>query len=165
MSGAAVYVIGAQVHCADGACGELERVVIDPVKRAITHLVVKRRHGHDVGRLVPIKLVEAAAQQELRLRCTRAEFEALDYAKETEFVPAPDGEFVSPANERLLMPDFGPEDAGGMGEAGPGASPPVVSTTGSHQVKSKCDEDNASMRPTVRSDMSVGSSSTQVTTR
>jgi sporulation protein YlmC with PRC-barrel domain len=120
MSGAAEYAIGAQVYCADGACGELERVVVDPVKRAITHLVVKRRHGHDVGRLVPIKLVEAAAQQELRLRCTRVEFEALDYAKESEFVPAPDGEFVYPAQERLLMPDFGPEDTGSMGGGGPG---------------------------------------------
>ena len=149
----------------DGACGELERLVVDPVKRAVTHLVVKRRHGHDVGRLVPIKLVEAAAQQELRLRCTRAEFEVLEYAKESEFVPAPDGEFVYPASERLLMPDFGPEDTGGMGGGGPGASPPVVPTTGSRRAKSKCDEDNASMHPTVRSGMSVGSSSTQVTTR
>ena len=120
MSEAAEYSIGARVDCEDGACGELERVVIDPVKRAITHLVVKRRHGHDVGRLVPIDLVEMAAQQEVRLRCTRTEFEELDYAKETEFVPAPDGEFVNPANERLLMPDFGPEDTGGMGGSRPG---------------------------------------------
>ena len=124
MSGAAVYAIGARVYCADGACGELERVVVDPVKRVMTHLVVKRRHGHDVGRLVPIKLVELATQQELRLRCTRAEFEALDYAKETEFVPAPDGQwgYAPPGtpNQVLLMPDFGPEDTGGVGGGRPG---------------------------------------------
>jgi hypothetical protein len=53
----AEYAIGAQVYRADGACGELERAVVDPVKRAITHLVVKRRHDRDVGRLVQIKLV------------------------------------------------------------------------------------------------------------
>jgi hypothetical protein len=30
------------------------------------------------------------------------------------------GEFVYPAQERLLMPDFGPEDTGSMGGGGPG---------------------------------------------
>ena len=122
MTEAAEYAIGAQVYRSDGACGELERAVVDPVKRAITHLVVKRWHGRD-RRLVPIKLVEGATQQELRLRCTRVEFEGRDYAKGTEFVPAPDGRFVYPANERLLMPDFGPEDTDGMGGGRPGASP------------------------------------------
>ena len=68
MTEAAEYTIGAQVDRSDGACGELERAVVDPVKRAITHLVVKRRHGRH-RRLVPIKLVEGATQQELRLRC------------------------------------------------------------------------------------------------
>ena len=120
MSGAATYAIGAQVYCKDGACGELVRLVVDPVKRAVTHVVVERRHGHDPGRLVPIDLVETAAQQDVRLRCTRAEFEELENAKETEFVPAPDGEFVYPANERLLMPDFGPGDTSAMGGGGPG---------------------------------------------
>jgi hypothetical protein len=120
MNGAAEYTIGAQVHCEDGACGELARVVVDPVKRAITHLVVERRHGHDAGRLVPIDLVDTAAQQEVRLRCTRAQFEELECAKETEFVPAPDGEWNFGPNERLLMPDFGPGDAGASGGDRPG---------------------------------------------
>jgi hypothetical protein len=49
----------------------------------------------------------------------RVKFEGRDYAKGTEFVPAPDGGFVYPANERLLMPDFGPEDTDGMGAEPP----------------------------------------------
>jgi hypothetical protein len=53
----------------------------------------------------------------------RVEFEARDYAKGTEFVPAPDGRFVYLANERLLMPDFGPEDTDGVGAGRPGDSP------------------------------------------
>ncbi len=117
MSGGAEYAIGALVDCADGACGELERVVVDPVNRAITHVVVKRRHGHDVGRLVPIKVVEAATQQELRLRCTRAEFEDLEYAKETEFVPAPDGELEFRAQRGVVDVRF---RTGGHGRHGRG---------------------------------------------
>jgi hypothetical protein len=32
------YDIGAPVRCEDGPCGELSRVVVDPIKRAVTHL-------------------------------------------------------------------------------------------------------------------------------
>jgi hypothetical protein len=39
----AEHAFGAHVYRADGASGELERAAVDPVKRAITHLVVKRR--------------------------------------------------------------------------------------------------------------------------
>jgi hypothetical protein len=119
MSGAAEYAIGAQVYCEDGACGELVRVVVDPVKRAVTHVVVRRRHGHDVGRLVPIHLAEAATQQEVRLRCTRVEFEALEYAKETEFLPVPDGQWNFGPNQRLLMPDFGQVETGPTSQGPP----------------------------------------------
>jgi hypothetical protein len=164
MSEAAEYAIGAQVNCEDGACGELVRVVVDPVRWAITHLVVELRHGHDVGRLVPIDLVETAAQHAMRLRCTRAEFEELQYAKETEFLPAPDGEFVYPANERLLMPDFGPEDTGAVGGGGPGR----LVAGGAHDRvppgEVEVRRGQRSMHPTVPSGMSVGSSSTRVIT-
>ena len=41
MSETTEYEIGVQAYCQDGECGELARVVIDPIKRAITHLVVE----------------------------------------------------------------------------------------------------------------------------
>ncbi len=40
------FTIGAGASCTDGACGEVTRVVVDPVARAITHLVVEPEHGH-----------------------------------------------------------------------------------------------------------------------
>jgi len=39
------FNIGEQVSCADGECGTLTRVVIDPLAKAVTHLVVESRHG------------------------------------------------------------------------------------------------------------------------
>jgi sporulation protein YlmC with PRC-barrel domain len=120
VSGATEYAIGAKAYCEDGACGDLERVVIDPIKAAITHVVVKRPHGHDVGRLVPIDLIESTTEQEVRLRCTRAEFEALDYAKETEFMPAPEGQWTYGPNQAWQMPYFGLWGTGDMGGGQPG---------------------------------------------
>jgi sporulation protein YlmC with PRC-barrel domain len=79
------FTIGADVSCTDGVCGEVRRVVIDPVARAITHLVVEPKHRHNSGRLVPVDLVGDAAG-ELRLSCAKAEFDKLDLAEETDFV-------------------------------------------------------------------------------
>lgn len=77
------FTIGTEASCSDGAVGTLSRVIINPVAQAVTHLVIE--HGHDHGRLVPLDLVDATAG-ELRLRCTKAEFENLPPAEETEYI-------------------------------------------------------------------------------
>ncbi len=115
MSEAPEYAIGAQVFCEQGPCGELARVVVDPIKRAITHLVVEERHGQEVGRLVPIDLVETATEKELRLRCTSATFASLEAAEETKFVQAPAGQWGYGRNQAMMLPFFG---LGGMGMLG-----------------------------------------------
>jgi len=84
------FTIGADAHCADGVCGEVIRVVVDPVARAVTHLVVEPKGRQGLGRLVPLELVEVA-DGPLRLRCTLAEFEKLDPAEETQFLPGTRG--------------------------------------------------------------------------
>jgi sporulation protein YlmC with PRC-barrel domain len=84
------FMIGAGVGCADGACGEVTRVVINPVSRELTHLVVEPAGRSGLGRLVPLDLVDAT-DGEIRLHCTMAEFEKLDAAEETQFVPGTRG--------------------------------------------------------------------------
>jgi len=115
MSEETEYAIGAQVYCEDGECGELTRVVVDPIKRAITHLVVEQPHSQEVGRLVPIDLVETATEQQLRLRCTREKFEAFEAAEDTKFIQAPGGQWGYGQRQMLMLPFFG---LGGMGMLG-----------------------------------------------
>jgi len=79
------FTLGAKTHCSDGACGEVRRLVIDPAADTVTHLVVQPGHRREDARLVPVGLVEATAR-EVRLRCTRAEFDKLDYAEERDLV-------------------------------------------------------------------------------
>jgi sporulation protein YlmC with PRC-barrel domain len=111
MSETAEFMVGAQVSCQDGVCGELRRVVFDPVKHAITHLVIGPKHHNNLGRLVPVDLVETTTSQELRLRCTHAQFEALEDAEETEFLPGPSGQSAYQQDQMLFMPYFA---SGGM---------------------------------------------------
>jgi len=90
MPGTAQFRIGSQVSCTDGSCGELTRVVVDPVAEVVTHLAVEPAHRRGLARLVPVDLAEPAAD-DIRLRCTLAEFEALDPAEQTLFVPGSRG--------------------------------------------------------------------------
>jgi len=80
------FKIGAEASCTDGVCGEVIRVVVDPIARAVTHLVVEPKHRRALGRLVPLDLVDATTGK-VRLRCTFSEFEKLDFAEETQFLP------------------------------------------------------------------------------
>jgi sporulation protein YlmC with PRC-barrel domain len=79
------FAIGAEVSCTDGACGKLSRVVVDPVARVVTHLIVEPRRGREPARLVPLGLVDSAAG-EIKLNRTSAEFDRLDPAEETRFI-------------------------------------------------------------------------------
>jgi len=80
------FTTGAQVSCKSGPCGKLTRVIIDPVKRTLTHLVVEPRHG-ETGRLVPLKLVGHSSPDQIDLACTQQEFDALDASQETDYFP------------------------------------------------------------------------------
>ena len=79
------FTIGMRASCSDGLCGEVRRLVIDPAADTITHLVIQPGHRREAGRLVPLDLVETT-DGEIRLRCTRAEFDKLDRAEESDLV-------------------------------------------------------------------------------
>jgi sporulation protein YlmC with PRC-barrel domain len=118
MKQAIEYEIGSEVACSDGTCGELRRVIIDPVAKAIAHLVVEPKHRHGTGRLVPIDLVASVAD-EIHLRCTTAEFEGLDEAEETQFLPGATGPWGYDQEHMMSMPYYGMA-TGGLGGMGMG---------------------------------------------
>ncbi len=106
MAEATSFTIGTGASCTDGACGKVARVVIDPVARTITHLVVEPKHWSGPGRLVPLDLIDATAG-EIRLRCTLAEFDELDPAEETQFVPGTPGYPGYNPEQVAFMPYYG----------------------------------------------------------
>ena len=83
------FTIGARATCSDGFCGEVTRVIADPDTRTITHLVIEPKHRRDLGRLVPLKLLDPAAG-DIRLRCTIAEFGELEPAEEVDLAEGED---------------------------------------------------------------------------
>jgi len=110
------FTIGSDVFCSDGSCGELRRVVVDPVARALTHLVVEAKHRQGTGHLVPSDLVSSSGA-EIHLRCTVAQFEALEDAEETRFLPGASGQWGYGQDQMLSHPYYG-LGLGGMGMMG-----------------------------------------------
>jgi sporulation protein YlmC with PRC-barrel domain len=124
MTGTTDFVIGAKAQCADGDCGHVSRMIVDPIDRSVTHLVIQPAHWSGLGRLVPLDLVDgvqgdgvqgdgvqgggtATAGGEIRLRCSRAEFERLDCAEETHFLPGTDGYAAEDPDSVLAWPHYG----------------------------------------------------------
>lgn len=102
------FTIPSDAVCSDGVCGRLSAVVVDPIARTITHLVVTPKSGP--GRLVPLDFVDATTH-ELRLRCTQAQFEQLDPAEEEWFLRNTYGQLGYPPEQVYAWPYFG----GGLG--------------------------------------------------
>jgi hypothetical protein len=82
------FTIGARASCSDRLCGVVSRIIIDPVARIVTHLVIEPKHQRQPGRLVPLDMIDTSAG-EIRLRCTAAEFDQLSPAEEWELVGSP----------------------------------------------------------------------------
>jgi sporulation protein YlmC with PRC-barrel domain len=107
------FRIGADASCTDGACGQVSRIIVNPVTREVTHLAVDPKHRQGPGRLVPVDLVDATTGQ-IRLRCSLAEFQALRPAQETESVRDLDPTGHSKAPKRVKWAVMGMGSGVGM---------------------------------------------------
>jgi sporulation protein YlmC with PRC-barrel domain len=122
------FPIGTRAWCDDGPCGTVRRVVIDPLARTITHLVVESPHRDQPARLVPVGIAESNGT-DVWLRRTTAEFERFDPAEETQFLAGPVGYENYGPHQVLSWPYF-PTHGGpaGVGEPAVPWEPATVTT-------------------------------------
>jgi sporulation protein YlmC with PRC-barrel domain len=113
MSPAEEFDIGSEVACSDGVCGQLSRVVVDPVAQTVTHLVIEPRHHREQGHLVPIRYVSSAGKR-IELTCTQAQFAMFEPAEESEFLQASSDVFGYGPDDAWVMP-YGTLRVGGYG--------------------------------------------------
>ena len=112
--------LGSPVRCADAEFGRLKDVVVDPVARRVTHLVVEASDPRGRSRLVPVTLARAGEGSEIQLSCTLGEAQELaavdmvDYLQLGEF-PVADPEWEVGISEVLALPYYQPMDLPGVG--------------------------------------------------
>ena len=123
------FTIGADAICTDGDCGHVTRVVVDPVARTVTHLVVEPKHRSGLGKLVPLDIVAATAEV-VRLHCTLDEFDRLEPAEETRFLPGSNGGYGGYGlGQAVFWPYFARSSFGVAGGGIADAFDPVVYDT------------------------------------
>jgi sporulation protein YlmC with PRC-barrel domain len=86
--------VNAEVHCADGPCGRSTYIILNPMTRRVTHLVVKEKRFPHTEYLVPIDYVVEATSQLIRLRCAGHELVTFETFIETEFVSSNFPEYI-----------------------------------------------------------------------
>jgi sporulation protein YlmC with PRC-barrel domain len=77
----------ARVFCADGLCGRSTYIILNPITREVTHLVVKETELLHIERLVPLALVGESTPRIIRLNCTKDGLGRLEHFLEHHFVP------------------------------------------------------------------------------
>ena len=111
--------IGNRVRCTDGVYGELADIVIDPLEKRVTHLVVQPEQGEGEARLVPIQLAKGRddEQREVELECTLDEAQRFESVHEAAYLrlgesPAEDPDWDVGVEDVLAMPYYTGLDVG-----------------------------------------------------
>ena len=108
---------GSSVRCSDAAFGELVDVVVDPISRRVTHVVVAPHRHREQARLVAIERVRPA-DDGLALDHSIADVEALESLRETAYVRTGEQVVADPdwdvgTEDVLAMPLY--QEMDGMG--------------------------------------------------
>ena len=111
--------IGKRVNCTDGVYGELADIVIDPLEKRVTHLVVQPEQGVGEARLVPVQLARGTddEQPEIELECTLGKAQGFESVHEAAFLrlgenPANDPDWDVGVEDVLALPYYEGSDVG-----------------------------------------------------
>jgi sporulation protein YlmC with PRC-barrel domain len=109
--------LGCSVHCLDAPYGVLDDVIIDPISRRVTHVVVQPENRHDRARLAPIERAHAA-DSGIAVDYSVADLERLERVQESAYLrlgrfPVADPDWEVGVEEVLGLPLY--QDLDGMG--------------------------------------------------
>ena len=81
--------------------GEINRIVLDPKTKELSHIVVKEGFLFTEERVVPINLVQYSDEDQVKLRDMPADFDELPIFKETQYIPLNEEELRRMRGENL----------------------------------------------------------------
>jgi len=84
---------GEKVYTANGEpAGEVDRIVLDPKTKEVTHIVVKKGKLFSEERVFPISLVQYSDEEQVKLRDAPVDLNELPVFEETHYIPLDDEE-------------------------------------------------------------------------
>lgn len=92
---------GAEVFTREGEkVGRLERVILEPETKTVTHVVVEKGFLFTSDRVIPIEQIEAYGEEGITLNGSQEDFESFPVFEETHYVMADDEE--QPVSESAI---------------------------------------------------------------
>ncbi len=84
---------GTNVYTSDGKdVGAIDRVVLNPNTKEVTHVVVRKGFLFTEDKIVPLSLIASTTEDEVRLRGAADDLESLSPFEETHFLPLDESE-------------------------------------------------------------------------
>ena len=96
--------IDVKVHCTDGECGRSTYVIVNPVLRKVSHVVVKERAAPHTERFVGLKWVDRTTPDLILLSCARDRFSRMQPFIETEYLQDRLPDFRYAADDYMMSP-------------------------------------------------------------
>lgn len=96
--------LGKGVYCTDGLAGRSSHLILNPLNRQATYVVVRKRHLPHIDHVVPIDLVSETNRHLILLNCSTQEFRLLDPFTKTRMVEVDPHEVDYPFERLLVWP-------------------------------------------------------------
>lgn len=82
--------INATVYCQEQDCGKTTCVIIDPISKEVTHIVVQEKGLVGLKRLVPTEIIYESTADQITLRCSLSEFSKFTLFIESHYIGGSD---------------------------------------------------------------------------
>jgi sporulation protein YlmC with PRC-barrel domain len=102
------------VQCTDGVCGQSTCVIVNPIKKQVTHVVVREAWFPHTEYLVPLDLVSSSTPEMIHLRFTKDELKAQNPYIEVEYIRGDLHDFNYEDDNYMMWPYITPEEEGNM---------------------------------------------------
>lgn len=97
------FPLDVEVHCSNGHCGSSTHIILNPVTKTVTHIVVQEKSSA-VERLVSVKLIANTAAEVILLSCTKEEFAKLESFNQPDFIYTDLPQHATDPNLTLVWP-------------------------------------------------------------
>ena len=101
--------VHAEAKCTDGPCGHSIAVIINPVRRRVTHVVIRTKQTPPMEYLVPVDMIAESTTEEIRLSCSQDQLHEMQPFDEIDFLPGEEEYGTYASNDYWLWPFVVPQ--------------------------------------------------------
>jgi uncharacterized protein YrrD len=84
--------VNAKVKCQNKVCGKISCVIIDPISKLVTHIVVQEKGFIGIERLIPVEEILESQSDQITLRCSPDALSKFESFTESHYISS-DAEF------------------------------------------------------------------------